>query len=98
VGSARRSERGQALLHRAARAARLVIVDDVHRAFNLDFFQAVAARFPADGRYFFGYGSNLLAMAADEWSGILRSTLQFLDLPVLNEPPARDAQRDAEDE
>ena len=99
-GGARRSARGQALVPRAARDARLVVVDDVHRPYNLAFFEDLARRFPPNGRFFlsYGYGSNLLAMATAEWRGVVRSSLRFLDLPVLHGPPARDEREESDDE
>ncbi|MBA3519429.1 MAG: class I SAM-dependent methyltransferase [Rhizobiales bacterium] len=82
-GGARRSRSGQALLRRAARNSRLIIVDDVHRPYNLAFFNELAARFPEDGRFFYRYKNNFVAIAADEWRSLVRSCFDFLEMPYV---------------
>lgn len=86
-GGARRSRSGQALLKRASRNSRLIIVDDVHRAYNLTFFNELAARFPEDGRFFYRYNKNCVAIAADEGRNVVRSCFDFLDLPYAQALP-----------
>lgn len=81
VGDARRSPSGKALIARAARRARLVMVDDVHRHYNDVAFKSLAKRFPRDGIFYYRYGGNLIAMAAaEEWREIVRSAFDFLEL------------------
>lgn len=79
-GKARRSVNGQAVVRRAARNARLIIVDDVHRPYNRSFFNKLAARFPEDGRFFYRYNSNCVGIAAGEWRGLVRSCFDFLGM------------------
>jgi hypothetical protein len=87
-GSARRSQYGHEVIRDAAREARLIIVDDVQRPYNQAIFEELAARFPADGRFYMAYGSNLLAIGAGEWRDIVRSCFDFLALPLANPPGA----------
>jgi hypothetical protein len=97
-GGARRNPRGQALIAKAARAARVVMVDDVHRPYNLAYFEELAARFPPDGRFFYRYGRNLIAIGADDCRETVRSCFAFLDLPYLAAPAAGDLREGDDDE
>jgi hypothetical protein len=87
VGDARRNRRGQALVAKAARDARLIVVDDLHRPYNLDYFNELTARFPAHGRFFhhYGGGGNVIGIGAGEWAGLVRSCFEFLEIPFSTE-------------
>lgn len=94
----RRNIRGQELLRGAATEARMIVVDDVHRFYNMDQFRDLAERFPADGRFFYGYSRNQLGLAvAAEWVPAVRSCFEFLDIPYTHEAPAA-ADNDAGDD
>jgi hypothetical protein len=81
-GAGRRNRRGQAIVERVSRDARLIIVDDVHRPYNAEVFRRLAARFPPQGLFYYAYGRNWLAMgAAEEWANLVASCFAFLDLP-----------------
>lgn len=97
-GGARRNPRGQALIAKAARDARILMVDDVHRPYNLACFEDLAARFPPDGRFFYRYGRNLIAIGAGECREAVRSCFDFLGLPYLAAPAAGDISEGGEDD
>lgn len=86
-GNARRNADGMLIIRQAARKARLLIVDDLHRPYNLNFFYDLAERCPPEGRFFLSYGGNLVGLASGVHAEILRSSFAFLDLPVLHQPP-----------
>lgn len=90
-GGTRKNAEGQAIVAEASRSARLIVVDDVHRPYNLNFFRRLTERMGPGSRFFIAYGNNLLGIASAEWAPILRTTLRFLDLPVLRQPPAMPA-------
>jgi predicted O-methyltransferase YrrM len=87
VGESRRNRRGQALVAKAARDARLIVVDDLHRPYNLAYFNELTARFPAHGRLFHRYpvGQNVIGIGAGEWAGLVRSCFEFLEIPFSTE-------------
>lgn len=84
---ARSHPEGQKLVVHAARDARLVIVDDVHRPYNLQNFLDIAERFAPADRFYYAYGRNRLAIGAGEWAPIVRSCFDFLGLAYTNMPP-----------
>lgn len=86
--NARRNPRGQELIAKAAREARLIIVDDVHRDYNMTQFMELARRFPPDGLFFYGYSRNRLGIAAGEWAPIVRSCFEFLAIPYSQDATA----------
>jgi hypothetical protein len=89
VGDTRSNPRGQAIIARAAREARLIIFDDLHRDYNVRFFDELTRRFPDQSKFFYPYRRNTIAfVAAAEWTGIVRDTLQFLGLPYEHHIPA----------
>jgi len=80
-GEARRNRQGTAIVARAAREARLVIVDDVHRSYNDAVFRRLAARMPPDGIFYWRYGRNLLAIAAvAAWAPVVADAFEGLGL------------------
>ncbi|MEX0853633.1 MAG: hypothetical protein WD036_10195 [Bauldia sp.] len=82
VGEGRRNPHGQEIIAKAARKARLIIVDDVHRGPNLRFFSTLTHGFAREGTFFCCYRQNLIALAAAaEWIPVVRDTFQFLNLP-----------------
>jgi hypothetical protein len=88
-GAGRRNAEGRAFLRQAAREARLLIVDDVHRPYNLAFFTTLAKRHGPDGTFFHAYGHNVIGFsAAPAWRATLRECFDFLGLAWTAEPPA----------
>ncbi len=81
-GAGRRNAEGRKVIRRAARAARLLIVDDVHRPYNLALFEALSRqRFGGDA-VFHRYANNAIAIAAtEEWRGIVTGCFDFLGVP-----------------
>jgi predicted O-methyltransferase YrrM len=90
-GGARRNPEGQAVVAEAAREARLIIVDDVHRPYNLAVFRRLTERMGPRSHFYFTYGNNLLGLASEVWEPVVRSSLRHLELPVLKHPPAASA-------
>jgi hypothetical protein len=94
-GGARRSPSGQAMVLEATEAARLIIVDDVHRPYNLELFEQLAERMPPEGRFFYRYGDNVLAIAADEHRTVVEACFRFLELDYDTTAPAGGSDDDA---
>lgn len=88
-GAGRRNPEGRKAVRRACRAARLIIVDDVHRPYNLTMFRELAQkRFPTGGVAYHRYANNVIGLAAaEEWKGLLTGCFDFLDQPWTPEMP-----------
>jgi predicted O-methyltransferase YrrM len=87
VGESRRNAAGQAIVAEAARAARIVIVDDVQRPYNQASFEALTQRFPKDGLFYYRYSSNVIAIGTNEFQPIIRSAFEFLGLAYTTVAP-----------
>lgn len=87
VGQSRMNKQGQALVTHAAREARMIIVDDVQREHNLDYFQMLADKFGRDNRFFYRYdnGGILVVAVADLWRDTVRSCFECLELDYTKE-------------
>lgn len=80
--------RGQSIIRTAARDARLIICDDVQEPHDLDFFYELTRRFPANGKFFYHYGSNVIAIAgATEWADVIRDCFEFLGMDYTHSMP-----------
>ena len=86
--SHRCNARGQDIVRAAARDARLIICDDVQEPHDLDFFCELTNRFPANGKFFYHYGSNVIAIAgAPEWADAIESCFAFLGMDYTHSMP-----------
>jgi hypothetical protein len=98
-GGARRNPEGQELVAEASREARLIIVDDVHRPYNMQVFRRLTERMGPRSRFYMSYGNNLIGLASEAWEQILRTSLRHLELPILKQPPpAAETQGGPDDE
>jgi hypothetical protein len=71
--------RGQGIIRMAARDARLIICDDVQQPAELHFFGELTERFPANGKFFYHYGHNVIAIAgASAWADVIMGCFEFL--------------------
>jgi hypothetical protein len=84
----RNNLRGQSTIRAAAREARLVICDDVQQPDDLEFFMDLATRFPTEGKFFYQYNKNVIALAAaPEWSSIVKDCFEFLRMNYTHAMP-----------
>jgi hypothetical protein len=84
----RLNARGQNIIRSAARDARLIICDDVQEPHDLDFFHELTSRFPANGRFFYHYGHNVIAIGATvEWADVVESCFEFLGIEYTRSMP-----------
>ena len=79
-GESRCHETGQAILRDLARSARMIIVDDTHRDYNMKFFQEASANYPKDCIFAFRYFNLLHIAVAPEWRQIVAECFAFLGL------------------
>lgn len=97
-GGGRRNVEGQKLIVHAARAARLIVVDDTHRPYNLELFNQLAERFPPDGHFHYRYRNNWLAIGAGEWAPLVQECFGFLGMSFQRTPaPTSEAKGPADD-
>lgn len=85
VGDTRKNARGRAIVAEAARESRLIILDDVHRDYNLAFFKDLTRRFPRRGIFYYKYGKNIIAIGSDEFAPVVQESFKFLRLKSLAE-------------
>lgn len=79
-GESRCHENGQAIIRDLARSARIVIVDDTNRDYNLKFFSEVSATYPQECIFAFRYFNLLHICVAPEWRDLVAECFDFLGL------------------
>lgn len=80
-GDKRKSRMGQSLIADACCEAKIILVDDVHRDHNLDFFLTLISQRPEWTTFYYSYGPNELAIGADgSIADIINGTFDFLNL------------------